>query len=210
MRKEIMVRNKRTRMLASWDGQQQERYRRTQGAITLHFVLDASPSMDRRAGDLRRAFNLYLNWLKRHCDPMAMAEVRCFSDYLDPSHIVPLGTVTPLTPQSYDPLQGDGTALYQAIGETCTTTVTGREGGQHILVVFTDGLDNRSDASGWTCTKVQEVLQVFAKQEQWLAVFLGAMPEALEVGQALGFAKGNCLLMSTDQIPEAFKKMTEA
>lgn len=199
------------RMLSAWDSRQQARYREHNASLVFHFVLDASPSMlGRHASHLRASFNQYLLWLRAHADPMAMAEVRCFSDYLDPSHLVPLGMLTPLTEQSYDPRQGNGTALYRAIGETLTTALTSRDGGQHCLVVFTDGLDNRSEQYHWSVSKVCEVLQVLVAQQAWLAVFLGAMPNALHVGQALGFARNNCLLMTTDHIPEAFTTLTTA
>jgi hypothetical protein len=159
-----------------------------------------------KARVLRQSFNMYLAWLKAHASPMALADIRCFSDYVEPSSVVPLGQLTPLTEQSYDPAQGSGTALYRAIGETCMTPYPD---GQHILVLFTDGEDNHSADSGWTLANAHAALAERVKTD-WLAVFLGAMPEALAIGQALGFARGNCLLMTTDAIPDAFQSLTFA
>ena len=160
--------------------------------------------------DLRGSFNQYLHWLQSHASPMSMAAVRCFSSYLDPYSAVPLGQLQPLDTRTYDPSGGDGTALYRAIGETCSDIATGRSNGQQVLVVFTDGLDNISSAYGWTLEKTRDVLSGLLRTQGWLAVFLGAFPQALATGRLLGFSEGNCLLLSTDQIPEAFRRLTQA
>jgi len=180
-------------------------------AVTFNFVVDASPSMRGQSEcDLRRSFNQYLLWLKAHASPLSMAALRCFSSYLDPYSVVPLGQLEPLNTRTYDPSGGDGTALYRAIGETCSDIAIGRSSGQQVLVVFTDGLDNTSNVYGWTLEKTHDVLSGLIRTQGWLAVFLGAYPQALEVGCRLGFSEGNCLLLSTDQIPEAFRRLTAA
>src|SRR5215475_9674516 len=163
------------KMLSAWDDSRQAHYRQLHGSLSLHFVLDASPSMfGQRAKDLLTSFNVYLAWLKRHADPMSLAEVRCFSDYVEPSCPVPLGQLTPLTPQSYRPEDGNGTALYRAIGEVCTQAPMD---GEHVLIVFTDGNDNLSKGVGWPLHKAAATLEAVTKQG-WLAVFLGAMPRS--------------------------------
>jgi hypothetical protein len=160
------------------------------------------------AVNLRRSFNTYLAWLQSHADPMSLAEVRCFSTPLDMGKPVPLGTLKPLTTATYNPaMHGSGTALYRAVGETCTTADSA---GQHVLVVFTDGMDNTSIKFEWTHSKVYMLLQTLQQQQQWLCVFLGAFPEALAVGKQMGFQSGNCLVLTTDQIPEAFQKLLQA
>jgi len=180
-------------------------------AVTFNFLLDASPSMrGQPEHDLRQSFNQYLAWLKTHASPMAMAAVRCFSSYLDPYSAVPLGQLQPLDERTYDPSGGDGTALYRAIGETCSDIATGRGHGSQVLVVFTDGLDNISNVYGWTLEKTSDVLSGLVRTQGWLTVFLGAFPQALSVGRRLGFSAGNCLLLTTDQIPEAFRRLTKA
>jgi hypothetical protein len=201
--------DKDRKMLASWTRNHQDAYRtkHPHESLLFTFLLDASPSMlGEKARALRQSFNMYLAWLKAHASPMALAEIRCFADYLEPPNMTPLGLLTPLTDGSYDPAQGSGTALYRAIGETCMTPYPDA---QHILVVFTDGLDNRSADCGWTLANAHAALTERTKYA-WLGVFLGAMPEALDIGQALGFAKGNCLLMTTDTIPDAFRSLTFA
>jgi hypothetical protein len=196
--------------LSTWDATKQEAYRQqTPGAaVTFHFLLDASPSMmGRHAVNLRTAYNTYVQWLQRHGDPMSLAEVRCFSTTLDPRQLQPIGMLRPLTTQTYDPSEGDGTALYRAIGETCTTADAS---GQHLLVVFTDGMDNRSDEFAWTAEKVKTVLTTLQQDGGWCAVFLGAFADALEVGTALGFSPGNCLMFPNDAIPDAFQRLKNA
>jgi len=203
----------RKKMLSAWDDARQARYRAAhpEETLTLTFLLDASPSMQGQpACDLRRSFNLYMCWLQRQAPPLSMAAVRCFSSYLDPYSAVPLGQLTPLDERTYDPSSGDGTALYRAIGETCSAIATGRSRGQQVLVVFTDGLDNSSPCYGWSLENTRDVLSGLLRREGWLAVFLGAFPQALEMGLRLGFHEGNCLLLSTDQIPEAFRRLTAA
>ena len=99
--------------LSTWDATKQEAYRqKTPGAaVTFHFLLDASPSMrGRPAVNLRTAYNTYVQWLQHHADPMCLAEVRCFSTALAPRHLLPIGMLKPLTTQTYDPSEGDGTA----------------------------------------------------------------------------------------------------
>ena len=194
----------------SWDASKQQTYRQQHGqeCLTYHFVLDESPSMaGEDAVNLRTAFNMYLGWLQQHAHPMSQAEVRLFSTALSPANLVPLGEVQPLTRQTYDPLRGDGTALFRAIGDTCTLATSK---GQHMLVVFTDGRDNTSDQFAWTSQKVATLLETLQAERDWLCVFLGAFPDALPVAKVMGFTEGNCLVFPNDQIPEAFQSLTRA
>jgi hypothetical protein len=198
------------RMLNSWNPDRQQQYRATHQALTFHFVLDASPSMcGENEKNLRRAFNMYVSWLQAHADPMSQAEVRCFSTPLDPSTLVPLGLLKPLSGQTYNPAaHGSGTALYRAVGETCTQAPDDTQ--QHVLIAFSDGYDNTSEDVGWSRGQVFTLLQTLQEQQGWLAVFLGALPDALEVGKSMGFHPGNCLTFGTDRIPEAFQRLLQA
>ena len=196
------------KQLASWDAHKQQSYRQAhQGTVlTFHFLLDESPSMlGDEARNLRTAYNMYLAWLQRHADPMSLAEVRCFSGTLSSSHCMPLGMLKSLTTATYNPANGDGTALYTAVGDTCTTAAPD---GQHVLIVFTDGKDNMS--AEWTASKLYMLLKTLQEEHQWLCVFLGAFPDALDVGRSMGFAEGNMLVFTADQIPDAFKQLQVA
>jgi hypothetical protein len=197
------------KMLNSWNPERQQQYRATHHSLVFHVLLDASPSMQgQEAVNLRRSFNMYLQWLQRHADPMSVMDVRCFSTDLDPSHPLPIGMVQPLTEQTYDPAEhGSGTALYRAVGETCTTATSA---GQHVLITFTDGEDNTSRHFEWSASAVCTLLATLQEQQGWLCVFLGAFPTALTVGNAMGFAPGNCLTVTTDEIPEAFQRLRTA
>lgn len=197
-------------MLNSWDATKQDSYRQKnlEGHLVLHFLLDASPSMiGKDATNLRQAYNMYLAWLQQHADPMSLAEVRCFSTVLDPGTPIALGSLKPLTGQTYDPMSGTGTALYRAVGDTCSTA---NPVGQHILIVFTDGQDNTSSGFGWDHSKVCMLLQILQDKHNWLCVFLGAFPDALLIGKQMGFRDGNCLTFPTDRIPEAFQNLQRA
>jgi hypothetical protein len=197
------------KMLSSWNPERQQAYRAKHHSLVFHVLLDASPSMQgEEARNLRRSFNMYLQWLQRHADSMSVMDVRCFSTPLDPSHPLPIGMVTPLTEQTYDPAEhGSGTALYRAVGETCTTATNA---GQHVLVVFTDGADKTSRHFEWSVSAVCTLLTTLQEQQGWLAVFLGAFPDAVAVGKAMGFQPGNCLTFRTDEIPEAFARLRTA
>jgi hypothetical protein len=201
-----------TKMRQRWSPERQQQYRATHQTLMFHFLLDSSPSMcGQDEVNLRRAFNMYLAWLQHHADPMSLVEVRCFSTPLDPGTPVPLGMLKPLTGRTYNPaLHGSGTALYRAVGETCTVASGAATPVQHIVIVFTDGADNTSEEVGWTNGQVSTLLQTLQEQQHWLAIFLGAIPDALEVGKSMGFQPGNCLTFATDQIPDAFGRLLHA
>ena len=74
-----------------------------------------------------RAYNMYLSWLQSAAHPMSLAEVFTFDLQLHRlSSMQALGAVQALTPESYRPLHGNGTALYNAVGQTCTTATQAR------------------------------------------------------------------------------------
>jgi hypothetical protein len=196
--------------LSSWTAERQARYRQqhAEAVITFHFLLDASPSMiGANAANLRKAYNMYLAWLQGHANPMSLVELVVFSTPLTRHPVQALGSCLPLTEQTYNPLEGHGTALYRAVGEV-VTTVQGT--GQHVLVVFTDGGDNTSKDFAWTHTKASLLVRTLQAEDNWLCVFLGAFPEALAVGTELGCADNNCLVFTSDQIPAAFRQLTQA
>jgi hypothetical protein len=117
-----------------------------------------------------------------------------------------LGQIRPLDLRSYDPSESDGTAIYNAVGEVCTTAA---QPGQHILLLFTDGEDCAAQPV-WTAPKCHELLTALQEHSGWLCVFLGAFPEARTVARSMGFHDGNCLTFPGDQIPEAFTRLTQA
>ena len=197
------------KQLASWDASRQAAWRQShaQELCLFHLVLDASPSMHPYQRDLIRAYNMYLAWLQAAADPMSLAEVFTFDLQLRRlSSMQALGTAQTLTPESYQPIHGNGTALYNAVGQVCTTAT---QTGQHVFVVFTDGQDGAQEP-GWTAGSCQELLTTLQEHTGWLCVFLGAFPEALDVAKSMGFHDGNCLTFPGDQIPQAFERLRQA
>lgn len=172
----------------------------------LHFLLDASPSMIPHASALRTSYNLYLRFLQQTASPMTMTETAFFSGSLTRGAPCALGLTPLLTPESYQPEKGNGTALYKATGHLLTTIT---HPAQHILVLFTDGEDCAIEES-WTAASVKELLTTLQDVDNWLAVYLGAFPKALDEAEAMGFRSGNCLVFNADHIPEAFKKLQTA
>jgi hypothetical protein len=197
------------KLLASWDASKQDAWRsqRTQDVALYHFVLDASPSMHPYQRDLMRAYNTYLSWLQRAAHPMSLAEIFTFDLQLHRlSSMQALGAVQALTAESYQPLRGHGTALYNAVGQVCSTAT---QQGQHVLVVFTDGEDGAPEPV-WTASQCRELLTTLQEHTGWLCVFLGAFPKALNVARSMGFHAGNCLTFPGDQIPQAFAHLRRA
>lgn len=194
--------------LTTWDAGKQADYRQqhAQDCFMIHWLLDASPSMIPHADALMRSYNLYLRFLQQTASPMTMTETSFFSGSLTRGEPYPLRLTPPLIPARYQPAKGNGTALYNAVGELVVTNIPLA---QHILVLFTDGEDCALDPL-WTAAKVKEVLTTLQEVDGWLAVFLGAFPEALNEATAMGFAPGNSLVFSTDHIPEAFKTLQDA
>jgi hypothetical protein len=157
--------------------------------------------------DLMRAYNTYLSWLQTAAHPMSLAEVFTFDLQLHRlSSMQALGHVQALTPESYQPLHGNGTALYNAVGQVCTTQA---QAGQHVLVVFTDGEDGAPEHV-WTAGQCCELLTTLQEHTGWLCVFLGAFQGALAVARSMGFHDGNCLTFPGDQIPHAFEHLRRA
>lgn len=192
--------------LASWDATRQQTYRTQHPDRTFlfHLLLDASGSMYAHEAALRNAYNLYLRWLQRHAPAMSLVDTRAFGSTLQPKHVHPLSSAHPLTSATYAAELG-GTALFDALGTVLTQAT---EPGQHLLIVLTDGMDGNS--SHWTAHQVHELLTTLHAENDWLCVFLGAFPEALAVGTALGFTPGNCLVFGSEHIPEAFAHLTTA
>jgi hypothetical protein len=196
----------RSKPLQTWDASRQQAYRdeHPDDVVVFHILLDASGSMHEHAPALRAAYNMYLHWLQRHGPPMALVDTRCFGTQLQAKNVQPLGSMRPLDTATYNADYG-GTALRDAIG---TVVPQASEPGQHILVVFTDGMDANSTA--WTPGKVHELLTTLQTENHWLCVFLGAFPHALSIATTLGFLPGNCLVFGSEKIPEAFERLRRA
>jgi hypothetical protein len=196
----------RSNPLASWDPTRQQAYRteHPEDVVVFHVLLDASGSMYAHESALRSAYNMYLHWLQRHGPPMALMDTRCFGTHIQGKEVQPLGRMRPLHPETYAAAYG-GTALFDAVG---TVVTQASEPGQHILVVFTDGLD--SDSAQWTIGQVHELLTTVQSESRWLCVFLGAFQAALATALDLGFREGNCLVFGSEKIPEAFERLRRA
>lgn len=195
--------------MATWDASKQDAWRKThtQDVCLLHFILDASPSMHPHQQALISAYNMYMGWLQHAVSPMSLGEVWTFDLQLHRlSSMQALGTSQFLTPESYKPLRGNGTALYNAVGQVCTTA---SPVGQHVLVVFTDGEDGAHEPA-WTAASCRELLSTLQEHDGWLCVFLGAFEKALDVAKSMGFYDFNALSFHSDRIPDAFMRLRQA
>ena len=195
-----------THVFNTWNEGKQTQWRQTHAGqvMVFHLLLDASGSMASHEADLRRAYNLYLDWLKQHADPMSLVETQSFGTQLRRSAVEGVGGAKPLTPETYTAQLG-GTALYDALGPVTTTALDQM---QHVLIVFTDGDDTASEH--YTAGIVAELLTTLQEESGWLCVFLGAYPDALATARTLGFHDGNCVTFAGEQIPEAFRTLQRA
>lgn len=195
-----------TPLLSTWNERKQTQWRQTHATqvMVFHLLLDASGSMAGHEADLRRAYNLYLDWLKQHADPMSLIETQSFGTQLRRADVQALGTAPPLTAETYTARLG-GTALYDALGTVATTAIDPMH---HVLIVFTDGADTSSEQ--YTETAIAELLTTLQEHSGWLCVFLGAYPDALATARTLGFHEGNCVTFAGEQIPEAFLTLQRA
>jgi hypothetical protein len=195
-----------SRQTATWDATRQQAYRdrHPDSVFLFRLLLDASSSMTAYEVQLRAACNMYISWLKRHAPPMSLGDMRCFGTTLQASQVRPLYEVPMLSAETYTASYG-GTALRDALG---TVGTEASQPGQHVMILFTDGEDTSSTT--WSAHQVQTLLSTLQAEGGWLAVFLGAFPEALRTGAALGFREGNCLTFASAQLPEAFETLRRA
>ena len=196
-----------TPLFSTWNEGKQAQWRQTHATqvMVFHLLLDASGSMASHEADLRRAYNLYLDWLKQHADPMSLIETQSFGTQLRRSAVE--GVRRCASRSRLKPIRHSfgGTALYDALG---TVTTTALDQMQHVLIVFTDGADTSS--AQYTAAGVAELLTTLQEQSGWLCVFLGAYPDALATARTLGFHEGNCVTFAGEQIPEAFRTLQRA
>lgn len=192
--------------LASWDGAAQQRYRQTQELPYIHFLLDMSGSMERYAGALLAGYQGVHRLLKRLVSPLAVVDCWGFHNTSQQLLSGPLGTLPPLTTDTYQP--DGGTRLYWALRSLLLVhrdPASMQYSAQHILVLFTDGLDTDDPPF----TEIQETAQRLTEAQAagWLCVYLGAFADALPQGLACGFTPGNCLVFDAYAMAEAFARL---
>ena len=119
----------------------------------------------------------------------------------------PLSKVAPLSRATYVP--GGGTALYDALGATVRQveqTLTHVE--KVITVIMTDGHENSSRE--WTQEGVQALIAGKEKEGNWTFVFLGATPDAWDVGMSMGVQQGNRYRYQQGQVQDVLCSMSRA
>jgi len=191
--------------LRTWSAEKASAYRAKHpgDSLVLHFLIDASGSMEEYAEPLREAYSFYLSWLKQQCSPMALGQQVLFTHEVHAKPVQALATLPALTTATYRP-EG-GTALYDALGTVLTQHP---EPGQHVLTIFTDGRDLHSQA--WTVERCAGMLATLQAEAGWLVVFLAAFAEGLTVAHALGVPEGNALVFPGTDIPAAFRQVQDA
>ena len=179
---------------ASFDVAKKAQYQASRFCPTIHLLIDASSSMLAHATSLRTCYRRYLDHLKAIAAPGTMLDQRCFAYTVQAGTPELLATAQPMP---YEP--SGGTRLYSAI----SAVISPAPDGDHLLVIFTDGISDTENNAR------ERITAFWPVHPGWLPVFLGAFPEALSAGLALGITEGNCLSFAARDLPEAFERLRD-
>lgn len=157
--------------------------------VLVNFILDKSGSMSSVQAETIQGFNTYLDSLKDDKKAEYLFSFTLFNTATDPRHVaIPLTELKPLSTDNYRP---DGyTALYDAIGETVRRVEDKKPDVEKVLtVIMTDGHENASRE--WTLPRIKELISRKEKEGNWTFVFLGATPDAWDIGATMGVSVSN-------------------
>lgn len=108
-----------------------------------------------------------------------------------------------LSDWNYRPYEGNGTALYDAVGNTIEAIgarlrLQSEESrpGKVLVVIVTDGEENTSRL--FSSEKVKSMIKRQQDEYKWDFVFLGANQDAWLVGGALGFSGGKTMAFNAN------------
>jgi uncharacterized protein YegL len=160
-----------------------EQKRRVAAAI----VLDASGSMQRVQSATISGVNEWLDDQKRDTSSLMDAMLVLFSSHVQGNlTIVPIATMAPLTPESYQP-RGN-TALLDAMG-MAIRQLESHDADAYLVLVVTDGEENASHE--FSAPQIRELVMAKERTGVWAFTFLGANIDAWAQAQSLGFQSRN-------------------
>lgn len=163
-------------------------------------IIDRSPSMGRFRDELIDAANFELDALagSKAADELLMS-TWTFSNQASLLHsYVPLPDAIRLDRNNYDPSQGDGTGLYDAVRDAITSTVAYaqnlRDSGvsplKVVLLILTDGEDNTSSTS---ISTIKSLIEDLIRQEFYTPVFVAFGFDGESVARQMGIPDGNIM-----------------
>lgn len=104
-----------------------------------------------------------------------------------------------------------GTALYDAIGmsverlESDIRAEIARNEATVVVIIITDGHENASHR--YTYTAIKSLIQRLEATEDWIFVYLGATPDAVEVAEGLKINPKNSRIFDKDHMKSTFEDM---
>ena len=166
------------------------------GFTDISIVLDRSGSMHEIADDTIGSFNAFVADQGKAPGEVRLSLVLFDHEYDRVYDAVPLASVPPLTPQTYQP-RGN-TALLDAIGRTILATGRRLERMAEpdrpervIFVILTDGHENSSRE--FTRDKVFAMISHQRDVYRWHFEFLGANQDAISTAGAIGIPAADSL-----------------
>lgn len=168
------------------------------------FITDHSASMYSLKGPARKDYNSNITVLKeetnKHELDTIIFSVLCGSgngNWLTPGSLVERGvvnsTVNLLKPLTEYTTEGDGTPLYDSIGELITLMESVPDvdspNVSFLLIVITDGLENASNT--WNAYKLKTKLDLLHRTDRWTFTFRTPKGSAAVLQGKLGIPIGN-------------------
>ena len=169
----------------------------------INFILDKSGSMMSVKRDTVGGFNNYLEALRKETDIDYVFTLTTFDTQFHEVHVsLPLADVKALDDNTY--LPGGYTALYDAIG--ATVRKVSADGIDKVLtVIMTDGHENSSYE--WNLDQIKALIAEKEGLGNWTFVFLGATPDAWDIGMGLGVPAGNVARYDPLHIMDVYQRV---
>jgi uncharacterized protein YegL len=174
----------------------------------VNFILDKSGSMASVTSDTIGGFNSYLDQLQKDKDSEYLFSLTMFDTVFTPVSITKaIADIKPLDEKSYIP--GGCTALLDAIGVTVRKVEESKPQVDKILtVIMTDGHENSSHEH--TTDGIKDLIKNYEAKGNWTFVFLGATPDAWDVGLGLGVQFSNTYRYDPNQSAHVYAGLAQA
>jgi len=161
--------------------------------------------MDGHINYVMDAYNKFLDKLKS--DPLVMYDFSLWT-FNDDSNLKikdePIENVQLMKMKDYNP---EGwTALYDTILESVLSLDQINPNVKVVVVVISDGGDNRSRS---TATDVLNLVETLSNLPNWTFIYLGAYDYYADDAQAMGFQAGNMASISAKNLDEILDRLAD-
>ena len=164
--------------------------------------------MEAVRSDTIGGFNAYLAGLAEETKVDYLFSLTLFNTSFENRYVAePLKNIRDLDTKNYVP---DGwTALYDAIGSTVHAVERKLPTVDKVMtVIMTDGHENSSRE--WMLAGIRELIAKKEGEGNWTFVFLGATPDAWDVGVGMGVQRGNAVKYDPAQTSGVFRATVQA